>query len=95
MVTFPISVLAPVTLKLPAVIPIAALKVPLTSNWYPGTVVLIPTFDTWTMNASYAGDRISDIQFSITNNGQIQYTSADIPGWVLTKMNFKANTTSV
>ncbi|NBP13807.1 hypothetical protein EBU95_05320 [bacterium] len=51
--------------------------------------------NTWVLNSSFAGDKITDIAFSITNNGQVQYTHADIPGWVITKMNFKANTTSV
>jgi hypothetical protein len=48
----------------------------------------------WTLNTSYVGDVISQLQFSINSSGQVQYKSADIPNWNVTVMKFKANTTS-
>jgi hypothetical protein len=49
----------------------------------------------WTLNASYTGDQITDITFGITNAGQLQYTSINIPGWTATTIKFRAFTTSV
>lgn len=48
----------------------------------------------WDISVSSTGDN-TEIMFSITNSGQIQYTSANYSGFVLGTMKFKASTTSV
>jgi hypothetical protein len=48
----------------------------------------------WVINTSFIGD-VTDIEFSMTAGGQIQYTSPDIANWVSTIMKFRALTTSV
>ena len=50
----------------------------------------------WIINIVELGDSIRNIiKFSITSNGQVQYTSSNVPNWVSTKINFRAVTTSV
>jgi hypothetical protein len=48
----------------------------------------------WSISTSSTGD-ISGIEFSITNTGQIQYTSLDYTGFISGIIKFKAFTTSV
>lgn len=48
----------------------------------------------WDISVSSTGDN-TEIMFSITNSGQIQYTSANYSGFVLGTMKFRASTTSV
>jgi len=47
----------------------------------------------WVLNSSFVGD-ITGFTFSITPNGQIQYTSTDIPSHNATYVNFRALTTT-
>lgn len=47
----------------------------------------------WVLYSSNVGDDVG-VSFSITNTGQIQYTSTIIQDWVSTIMKFKATTTS-
>jgi hypothetical protein len=47
----------------------------------------------WILNISSIGDDVG-ISFSITNLGQIQYTSTNITDWVSSTMKFRALTTS-
>jgi cytoskeletal protein CcmA (bactofilin family) len=50
----------------------------------------------WYINTSYVGDSLAGISFSITDNGQLQYTSLNQPGWVSTTIKFRGYmTTSV
>ena len=49
---------------------------------------------TWDMTISSVGDD-SGVVFSITNSGQIQYTSTNITGFVSNTIKFKAYTTTV
>ena len=44
----------------------------------------------WILNKQYIGDN-TEIQFSITDNGQIQYTSPNILNWISTIIKFKSN----
>jgi hypothetical protein len=48
----------------------------------------------WVVNTSYIGD-YSGIVFSITNAGQIQYTSTNQLSWTATTMKFRGHTTTV
>jgi len=52
----------------------------------------------WVINSSYVGD-VTGYTFSITNNGQVQYTSTDLTGWSnLTDsatIHFRALTTTI
>jgi hypothetical protein len=48
----------------------------------------------WDIAISSTGD-ITNISFSITNAGQVQYVSANYTGFVTGVMKFKAVTTSV
>jgi hypothetical protein len=47
----------------------------------------------WILNTSYIGD-YTNIKLSITANGQVQYTTPNIPNWVSTIFKFKAMTTT-
>ena len=47
----------------------------------------------WVINSSYVGDA-TGFTFSITNFGQIQYTSTNIVGYTSSLVNFRATTTS-
>lgn len=47
----------------------------------------------WILNTSYIGD-YTNIKLSITSNGQVQYTTPNIPNWVSTIFKFKAMTTT-
>ena len=44
----------------------------------------------WILNKQYIGYN-TEIQFSITDNGQIQYTSPNILNWISTIIKFKSN----
>jgi hypothetical protein len=48
----------------------------------------------WVVNSSYVGD-YTGIVFSITNTGQIQYTSTNQSLWTSTTMKFRGYTTSI
>ena len=48
----------------------------------------------WVINSSYVGD-VTGYTFSITNAGQVQYTSTDITGWESGSINFRALTTTL
>ena len=48
----------------------------------------------WVINSSYVGDA-SGFTFSITNSGQIQYTSTDVTGYLSSYVNFRAMTTTI
>jgi len=48
----------------------------------------------WVVNSSYVGD-YTGIVFSITNAGQIQYTSTNTLLWTSTTMKFRGYTTSI
>lgn len=51
--------------------------------------------ENWLFMAScYIGDNVG-IRFSMTNEGQVQYTSTNIIDWVSTVMKFRAMTTSI
>lgn len=47
----------------------------------------------WIIDIKHIGDNI-DINFFITNNGQIQYTTANQVDWISTKIKFRALTTT-
>ena len=47
--------------------------------------------DYWQMNSGYIGENVG-IFFNITDTGQIQYISSDIPGWQSTTIKFRALT---
>lgn len=47
----------------------------------------------WILNSSYMGDN-TNIKFTITPSGQIQYTSPNMSNWVSTKIKFRAMTTT-
>ena len=47
----------------------------------------------WIINSTFIGDQCN-IEFNITNNGQIQYKSSNINNWLSTIMKFRALTTS-
>jgi hypothetical protein len=48
----------------------------------------------WVINSSYVGD-VTGYTFSITNAGQVQYTSTDVDGWTSATINFRALTTTI
>jgi hypothetical protein len=48
----------------------------------------------WVVNSSYVGD-VTGVTFSITNGGQMQYTSTDVTSWSNGYANFRAMTTSI
>lgn len=48
----------------------------------------------WVLNSTFIGDH-TKIVFTITNSGQIQYTSSSYPGGVNIRMKFKAQTLSI
>jgi hypothetical protein len=48
----------------------------------------------WIIDIKHIGDNI-DINFFITNNGQIQYTTANQVDWISTKIKFRALTTTI
>ena len=48
----------------------------------------------WVINSSYVGD-VTGYTFSITNSGQVQYTSTNIAGWIGSTVNFRAVTTTI
>ena len=48
----------------------------------------------WVINSSYVGD-VTGYTFSITNTGQIQYTSTNVNNWSEASVNFRALTTTV
>ena len=48
----------------------------------------------WVLNSSYVGDA-TGFTFSITNSGQIQYTSTDVAGYNSSYVNFRAMTTTI
>ena len=48
----------------------------------------------WVINSSYVGDA-SGFTFSITNSGQIRYTSTDVAGYLSSYVNFRAMTTTI
>jgi hypothetical protein len=47
----------------------------------------------WNIYSSYVGDNLG-VTFSITINGQIQYTSTNFADWISTKIKFRAMTTT-
>jgi hypothetical protein len=47
----------------------------------------------WILNTSYIGDN-TNIKFSITPFGQVQYTSPNLTDWISTTMKFRAMTTT-
>lgn len=47
----------------------------------------------WILNSSFIGDN-TNIKFTITPSGQIQYTSPNMPDWISTTMKFRAMTTT-
>ena len=49
---------------------------------------------TWVLNSSYVGD-VTGITFSITNAGQVQYTSTNSASYLESTVNFRALTTSL
>jgi hypothetical protein len=59
-----------------------------------GTIYAIQRGSDWVISQSETGDD-SLVVFSITNAGQIQYTSANYSGFVSGTMKFRAQTTSV
>ena len=48
----------------------------------------------WVVNSSYVGD-VTGVTFSITNSGQIQYTSTNTLGFSNGFVNYRATTTSI
>lgn len=48
----------------------------------------------WFIDDTYVGDA-TGITFSITNTGQIQYTSTNITGWISTTMNYRSSSYSI
>jgi hypothetical protein len=48
----------------------------------------------WVLNSSYIGD-YTGIVFSISNSGQVEYTSSNQLFWTSTTMKFRGYTTSV
>jgi hypothetical protein len=48
----------------------------------------------WILNSNYIGDN-TGIKFTITNLGQVQYTSPAFTDWIATKMKFRAMTTTI
>ena len=48
----------------------------------------------WVINSSYVGD-VTGFTFSITNSGQVKYTSTDVFGYTSSYVSFRALTTSV
>jgi hypothetical protein len=48
----------------------------------------------WVINSSYVGDA-TGYTFSITNAGQVQYTSNNVVGWTSATINFRALTTTI
>ena len=48
----------------------------------------------WVVNSSYVGD-VTGVTFSITNGGQMQYTSTNVVGHTNGYVNFRAMTTSI
>jgi hypothetical protein len=48
----------------------------------------------WVINSSYVGD-VTGYTFSITNAGQVQYTSTNITNWTSASVNFRALTTTL
>jgi len=48
----------------------------------------------WVINSSYVGD-VTGYTFSITDAGQVKYTSTDITGWSSASVNFRALTTTL
>ena len=54
----------------------------------------LQTNNKWLINSTFMGEQ-SNIIFSITNNGQIQYTSSNIDNWISTTMKFRALSTSI
>ena len=48
----------------------------------------------WVINSSYVGD-VTGFTFSITNSGQVRYTSTDISGYTSSYVSFRALTTSI
>jgi hypothetical protein len=48
----------------------------------------------WVINSSYVGDA-TGFTFSITNSGQIQYTSTNVAGYISSYVNFRAMTTTI
>lgn len=49
----------------------------------------------WEMSVEFVGDVISGLEFSITNTGQVQYTSGNYAGFTSGTVKFRAITTSV
>jgi hypothetical protein len=47
----------------------------------------------WILNTSFIGDH-TNIKLTITSNGQVQYTSPNIPNWISSVFKFKAMTTT-
>ena len=47
----------------------------------------------WVINSSYVGD-VTGYTFSITDSGQVQYTSTSIAGWTSATVHFRALTTT-
>jgi len=61
-----------------------------TNNQYAIYKILgIQKDDHWYINTSYVGDSLAGISFSITDDGQLQYTSLNQPGWVSTTIKFR------
>ena len=69
---------------------IVSASVTATTNFYAIYKILgIQKDDHWYINTSYVGDSLAGISFSITDLGQLQYTSLNQPGWVSTTLKFR------
>jgi cytoskeletal protein CcmA (bactofilin family) len=61
-----------------------------TSNQYAIYKILgIQKGSDWYINTSYVGDSLAGVTFSITNAGQLQYTTLNQPGHVSTTLKFR------
>jgi hypothetical protein len=66
-----------------------------TSNLYETFELLgIQTASGWSLSSGSLGDK-SDIKFTITSSGQVQYTSGNKSGFVSNTIKFRATTTSI
>lgn len=56
--------------------------------------IQLDNLGTWSLNSRFIGQNINMV-FNITNTGQIQYTSINIPGFISSTIKFRATTTSI
>ena len=52
------------------------------------------TSSNWLLQSNTMGNNVG-IDFTITNAGQIQYTSTNIDNWISTNIKFRATTTTI